>query len=139
MTLVHHFSSFMIVCRLLIAVMANSRKYWLPSGRYKHNRKLFFFPVLLIGTCFYLKEFLFASSGLRARNDTGYFFDSCLRHCQSTDDTWFSSVRVDGQLARETFANWYYGRSGETKVMDCEEYPCNDSCGRPRDALGNDV
>ena len=45
------------------------------------------------------------------------FFDSCIRHCQSLDD----SLTVDGQSARETFANWYLEGSGKTRlrVMDC--------------------
>ena len=74
---------------------------------------------------------------IESRDGVGLFFDSCIRHCQSIDDSWFRTVRVDGQLARETFANWYFGRSGKTKVVDCE-YPCNDSCGVPRDIFGND-
>jgi hypothetical protein len=78
----------------------------------------------------------------------GYYFDSCLVHCQTlTDDAW-QLYRVMGHTVRETFADWYYegrrpvnaswqadtspwqaeyGTVNATRIKDCN-YPCNQSC-----------
>ena len=58
----------------------------------------------------------------------GAFLDSCLAHCQSLDNHSWNKVKIGGQSAAQTFANWYFGETGgKVKEMDCP-YPCNDSC-----------
>ena len=54
----------------------------------------------------------------------GAFLDSCLVHCQSRDDLYWSQVSVAKQTAVETFGIWYFQRDGKTKEVDCA-YPCN--------------
>jgi len=72
-------------------------------------------------------EFLSQATPAIISTSNGFFGDSCLVHCQTlTDDTW-SVYKVSGQLMSETFANWYFGRNGKTRVLDCV-YPCNPTC-----------
>ena len=61
-----------------------------------------------------------------SRQSRGYFFDSCIVHCQSLDFSW-NKIRVNGQNAATTFANWYFDRTGVKEEVDCA-YPCNKSC-----------
>lgn len=60
----------------------------------------------------------------------GYFFDSCLVHCQTlSDDTW-TTYTINKQSIEATFSAWYYGNKDpniNTKIKDCP-YPCNTSC-----------
>ena len=73
------------------------------------------------------QEFIAQATPALVSTSNGVFIDSCLVHCQTlTDDTW-SVYKVSGQLMSETFANWYFGRSGKTQVVDCA-YPCNPTC-----------
>ncbi len=67
-----------------------------------------------------------AASNFTAQPDHGYFLDSCLAHVQLLNKHWMS-VKINGQQANETFANWYYERSGSGREVDCA-YPCNNSC-----------
>lgn len=57
----------------------------------------------------------------------GFFFDSCLVHCQTLSDEMWTTFRAKGRLMRDSFADWYYERPGSENIMDCE-YPCNHSC-----------
>ena len=76
-----------------------------------------------------LQEFLSQATPAIISTSNGFFGDSCLVHCQTLyDDTW-SVYKVSGQLMSETFANWYFGRNGKTRVLDCT-YPCNPTCPR---------
>lgn len=74
-----------------------------------------------------MQEFLGAVDLTVQSPSTGLFLDSCLTHCQSLSDRSWASIKVKGQTARETFANWYFERTGGTKEVDCA-YPCNTSC-----------
>jgi len=62
-----------------------------------------------------------------ASQSNGAFLDSCLTHCQSLNSHSWDNYKVKGQTMRETFADWYFNRSGEDKEVDCA-YPCNLSC-----------
>ncbi len=75
----------------------------------------------------FMQEFLEASSDFTTQPDHGYFLDSCLTHCQSLDIKQWTSIYINEQSANETFANWYYERSGSGREIDCA-YPCNNSC-----------
>ncbi|XP_064394259.1 uncharacterized protein LOC135341593 [Halichondria panicea] len=74
------------------------------------------------------KEFLEAAADFIAGDSRGFFFDSCLHHCQSLGGEW-TNIMVNGQRANETFATWYYegSGSGSGREVDCA-YPCNHSC-----------
>ena len=74
-----------------------------------------------------LQEFLEAASAPIASQSNGVFLDSCLIHCQSLNSKSWNGYKVKGQTMRETFADWYFDRSGEDKEVDCA-YPCNLSC-----------
>ena len=67
-----------------------------------------------------------ASSGFVGNKTRGYFFDSCVIHCQSMGSAW-SKIMVKGQSAAVTFSDWYFNRTGVTQEVDCA-YPCNKSC-----------
>ena len=68
-----------------------------------------------------------ASAGFVANKARGYFFDSCITHCQSMSMSW-SKIMVGGQSAATTFANWYFQKTaGLGQEVDCA-YPCNKSC-----------
>ena len=58
----------------------------------------------------------------------GVWIDSCLEHCQTLTDRQWTKILVSGQSAYDTFANWYFGRGGDSNVIDCA-YPCN-KCGQ---------
>ena len=75
----------------------------------------------------YMQKFLEAAAGLMSRDRRGYYYDSCIIHCQSISKAW-NTIMVNNQTAAETFANWYFGRTGSTKEVDCTSYPCNKSC-----------
>ena len=62
-----------------------------------------------------------------AAQTNGVFLDSCLIHCQSLSSKSWDSYKVKGQTIRETFADWYFNRTGEYKEVDCA-YPCNLTC-----------
>lgn len=68
-----------------------------------------------------------AAAGFIANKARGYFFDSCVTHCQSMSSTGWSKTMVNGQTAATTFADWYFQRTGATQEVDCA-YPCNKSC-----------
>ena len=68
-----------------------------------------------------------AAAPIISSTTNGAFLGSCLIHCESLDDKHWSEVKVGGQTARETFANWYFKQTGEIKEIDCK-YPCNTSC-----------
>ena len=61
----------------------------------------------------------------------GYFLDSCFVHCQTfqSDKTW-SEYAIRGRTIAKTFGDWYMERSHETRLKDCENYPCNPSCSK---------
>ena len=67
-----------------------------------------------------------AATGFIANKARGYFFDSCVIHCQSLGASW-GKITVNGQTAATTFADWYFQRTGVTQEVDCA-YPCNKSC-----------
>ena len=74
-----------------------------------------------------MQEFKQAEIPILDSKSNGGFLDSCLAHCQSLSDAAWIETQVNNQSARETFSYWYFGRSGERKVIDCA-YPCNKSC-----------
>ena len=74
----------------------------------------------------FLQDFLAAAFGLMSRDNRGYFFDSCIIHCQSLNSAW-NKIKVKGQSAAVTFSNWYFNRTGVAREVDCP-YPCNKSC-----------
>ena len=59
----------------------------------------------------------------------GYFLDSCFVHCQTfeVDEVWIDYA-IQGHSIARTFGDWYFERSHETRLKDCENYPCNPSC-----------
>ena len=59
--------------------------------------------------------------------EDGIFANSCLVHCQTLKDIRWATYSIYGKPMREIFGNWYFGRSGESKSVDCE-YGCNPSC-----------
>ena len=67
-----------------------------------------------------------AAAGFIGNKARGYFFDSCVTHCQSLGGSW-SKTMVNNQTAATTFADWYFQRTGVTQEVDCA-YPCNKSC-----------
>ena len=70
---------------------------------------------------------------LNSMSSNGYFFDSCLAHCQATADECWTKYATAGHPMRESFADWYYERpspSGATRVKDCD-IPCNPTCPIP--------
>ena len=79
------------------------------------------------GPIYYIQEFKQAEIPILDSKSNGGFLDSCLAHCQSLSDAAWIETQVNNQSARETFSYWYFGRSGERKVIDCA-YPCNKSC-----------
>ena len=62
-----------------------------------------------------------ASTGFTANKARGYFFDSCITHCQSLGSSW-SKIMINGQSAATTFADWYFSRTGASQEIDCA-YP----------------
>ena len=63
-------------------------------------------------------------------SSNGYYFDSCLIHCQTLDNAPWQSYQALGHPMRESFADWYYERPSPvnaTRVKDYD-YPCNHSC-----------
>jgi hypothetical protein len=63
-------------------------------------------------------------------SSNGYYFDSCLVHCQTLADKPWQSYQAVGHPMRESFADWYFERPSPvnaTRVKDCD-YPCNHSC-----------
>lgn len=72
--------------------------------------------------------FLNAAQSMISSKTNGEFLDSCLKHCQTLDDTTLNKVKVDGQTFRETLEYWHSDKSGgKHGVVDCA-YPCNQSC-----------
>ena len=60
----------------------------------------------------------------------GYFFDSCIIHCQSTNTEAWTGTLVGGQTMRDTFYYWLTNNTDFSfKQMDCD-YPCNPTCGQ---------
>ena len=63
-------------------------------------------------------------------SQNGYFFDSCFIHCQTIeDDVAWSQIRVGGRSIVQAFGDWYFERSGRTRLRDCDaDLPCNPTC-----------
>ena len=76
---------------------------------------------------FFLQDFLKASQEIVNSTINGAFLDSCFAHCQSLDNHGWSGVKIGGQTASQTFANWYFGEPGGKEIDNCP-YPCNESC-----------
>ena len=75
-----------------------------------------------------LQQFMEQLAPALNSESTGIFADSCLVHCQTlTDDTW-TQFMVRGQSLRDTFSDWYFGRGGKKKEVDCLNFPCNPTC-----------
>ena len=58
----------------------------------------------------------------------GMFLDACLTHSQSIRDSQWPVTSIEGETIQETVGIWYYGREGNSKVMDEDQFPCNPSC-----------
>ena len=60
----------------------------------------------------------------------GYFLDSCYIHCQTIeDDLAWNVVAINGVTIAESFGDWYFNRSNNTRLKDCDdEFPCNPTC-----------
>ena len=70
----------------------------------------------------------------------GYFFDSCLVHCQTLSDETWTTYTINKQSIEATFSAWYYENEDpniSTKIKDCP-YPCNTSCSNKRKSLAAD-
>ncbi|KAL6614026.1 hypothetical protein ACP70R_036296 [Stipagrostis hirtigluma subsp. patula] len=78
----------------------------------------------------YRKKFISELKVAEAKMDWGLFIDSCFTHCQTPFKiSWHSqnSPRLGNKTIAEAVGDWYFGRSQEVKLVDCE-YPCNPTC-----------
>lgn len=68
---------------------------------------------------------------LSSPKSNGYFLDSCFIHCQTfqSDKVW-SRYAIKGHTIAQSFGDWYFQRSTNTRLKDCEDYPCNPSCSK---------
>ena len=66
---------------------------------------------------------------LSSASSNGYFLDSCYTHCQLFEDerAW-SQYAIDGRTIAQTFGDWYFERPGDTRLKDCDSFPCNPTC-----------
>ena len=66
---------------------------------------------------------------LSSPQTNGYFLDSCYIHCQTFEnDTVWTQFAINGRSIRNTFGDWYFDRSTNTRLKDCDGYPCNPTC-----------
>ena len=66
---------------------------------------------------------------LSSPSQNGYFLDSCYIHCQTfQDDKVWMHYAISGHTIARTFGDWYFKRSAEARLKDCENYPCNPTC-----------
>ena len=66
---------------------------------------------------------------LSSPQQNGYFLDSCYIHCQTIeDDVAWTQIGINGHTMVEAFGDWYFERSMEIRLKDCDEFPCNPTC-----------
>ena len=60
----------------------------------------------------------------------GYFIDSCFIHCHTIlNDVAWTTFEIDGHTPVETVGDWYFERSNNTRLKDCDDgFPCNPTC-----------
>ena len=65
---------------------------------------------------------------LSSHSSNGYFFDSCIVHCQTTSDLW-TEIAIDGRTIAQVVGDWYFERSTDARLKDCDtDLPCNPTC-----------
>lgn len=64
---------------------------------------------------------------LSSSPSNGYFLDSCYIHCQSLEDPW-NQYAINGRTIAQAFGDWYFERSDNTRLKDCDSFPCNPTC-----------
>ena len=76
---------------------------------------------------------------LSSPQTNGYFLDSCYIHCQTFEsDTVWTQYAINGRSIRNVFGDWYFNRSTNTRLKDCDEdYPCNPTCPDMPDTMGS--
>ena len=67
---------------------------------------------------------------LSSPSQNGYFFDSCYIHCQTyEDDSAWTQTTINGVTMAQSFGDWYFERSTNTRLKDCDAvFPCNPTC-----------
>ena len=70
---------------------------------------------------------------LSSPSKNGYFIDSCYIHCQTyEDDVAWTQISINGVTIAQSFGDWYFGRSANTRLKDCDDgFPCNPTCPTP--------
>ena len=77
---------------------------------------------------------------INSSSTNGYFFDSCYIHCQTIEnDLAWNEVEIDGVTMAESFGDWYFDRSTNTRLVDCVGVSCNPTCPENRASGGAKV
>lgn len=65
---------------------------------------------------------------LSSSSRNGYFLSSCLVNCQTLTTYVWSQITINDASIADTVGDWYFERSNNTRLKDCDTINCNPTC-----------